>query len=143
MKRLPKPSPAMVVAVISLIVAIGGTAAALPGKRSVGNNDLRKESVGARAIGSALLDYSKVFPSPDPVAGDGVFTEAEASIRCPKRAPFAFDPSIGNMGPKAFEMRRNTLPNRWGGPAGYRFIISTDEGPGVGYAMKVNCLRRR
>lgn len=143
MKRIPKPSPALVVAMISLIVAIGGTAVALPGKRTVGSNDLRTGSVGARAIGGASLSYQAGVRSTDPVAGDGVFTETEGSIRCPGKAPFAFDPSIGNMGPRAYEMRRNALPNRWGGPAGYRFIITSDEGPEVGFAMKVNCLPRR
>ncbi|MBK8293913.1 MAG: hypothetical protein IPK93_03725 [Solirubrobacterales bacterium] len=142
MKRIPRPSPAMVVAMISLIVAIGGTAVALPGKGTVGSNDLRKNSVGARSMGAAILGYSQVFPSTDPVAGDGTFTETEGSIRCPAKAPFAFDPSIGNMGPRAFEMRRNALPNRWGGPAGYRFIITSDEGPDLGFTMKVNCLPR-
>ena len=143
MKRIPKPSPAMVVALISLIVAIGGTAVALPGMRTVSSDDLRKESVGARAIGGTILDHVGGLPSTDPVAEDGQFTETEGSIRCPSKAPFAFDPSIGNMGPQAFELRRFALPNRWGGPAGYRFIISTDEGPDVGYTMKVNCLPTR
>ncbi|MGK2955056.1 MAG: hypothetical protein ACSLFI_05225, partial [Solirubrobacterales bacterium] len=106
MKRVPRPSPAMVVAMISLIVAIGGTAVALPGKRTVDNDDLRTDSIGARSFGSAVLGYSRGFASTDPVAKDGVFTETEGSIRCPEKAPFAFDPSIGNMGPQAFELRR-------------------------------------
>lgn len=143
MRRVPKPSPAMVVALISLIVAIGGTAVALPGKRTVGSDDLRTSSVGARAIGTAILGHSQVFPSTDPVAADDQFTETEGMIRCPTKAPFAFDPSVGNMGPRAFELRRFPLPNRWGGPAGYRFIVSSDEGSEVGFAIKVNCLRVR
>ena len=53
-----KPSPAMVIAVISLVVAIGGTAVALPGKRSVDSNDLRKDSVGARSLGKVLARHS-------------------------------------------------------------------------------------
>ncbi len=89
-----KPSPAMVIAVISLVVAIGGTAVALPGKRSVDSNDLRKDSVGARALGKVLVGVSSGLPSTDPVAEDGDFTEAEGTVRCPARAPFAFDPSI-------------------------------------------------
>ena len=51
MKRISRPSPAMVVAVISLIVAIGGTAVALPGKRTVGSDDLAK----ARDFYDALM----------------------------------------------------------------------------------------
>jgi hypothetical protein len=143
LKGMPRPSPAMVVAVISLIVAIGGTAIALPGKKTVGKGDLRDGSVGARSLGRGVLDHSKGLKSADPVAGDGVFTQTEGVIRCPSKSPFALDPSIGNMGPEAFELRRNSLANRWGGPGGYRFIISTDQGPEVGYAMKLNCLPRR
>ena len=143
MRRVPKPSPAMVVALISLIVAIGGTAVALPGKRTVGSDDLRTGSAGARSIGSAMLGFQTGMRSTDPVAGDGLFTETEGMIRCPTKAPFAFDPSVGNMGPRAFELRRFPLPNRWGGPAGYRFIVSSDEGSEVGFAINVNCLRVR
>jgi len=143
MNRFSKPSPAMVVAIISLIVAIGGTAAALPGKFTVGGDDLKKNSVGARSIGRTILDFGLVVGSSDPVEGDGVFTEMEGSIRCPTKAPFAFDPSIGNLGPKAFLIRRSTLANGFGGPGGYRFILSSDEGPDVGYGITVNCLLRR
>ncbi len=142
MNRIPRPSPAMVVAVISLIVAIGGTAVALPGKFSVGRDDLKKSSIGARSLGRMLLEHRQGLTSADVTERDGVFTETEAEIRCPAKAPFALDPSIGMMGPLAFERRRSVIANRWGGPGGYRFIISSDEGP-VGYVMKVNCLPKR
>ncbi len=138
-----KPSPAMVVAVISLIVAIGGTAVALPGKRSVDSNDLRKDSIGARSIGKVVLGTGGQLPSTDPVAGDGKFTEAEGTIRCPARAPFAFDPSIGNMGPLAYEVSRTVVINRFGGPGGYIFRVLSDRGSGLAFTMKVNCLSRR
>lgn len=143
MKRVPRPSPAMVVAVISLIMAIGGTAFALPGRFSVGRDDLKQSVVGARAIGKVVLEHRWVMESRDAVANDGIFTESEGEIRCPARAPFAFDPSIGMMGPLAYERRRSVIANRWGGPGGYRFIVSGDEGPQVGYTMKVNCLPKR
>lgn len=142
MRRMPRPSPAMVVAVISLIVAIGGTATALPGRFKVDRNDLRNSVVGARSIGKVVLEHRQGLPSIDPVAGDGIFTETEGEIRCPPRAPFAFDPSVGIMGPAAFEQRRSVIANRWGGPGGYRFTVSSDEGQ-VGYVMKVNCLPKR
>ena len=143
MRRISRPSPAMVVAIISLIVAIGGTAVALPGERTVGKDDLRTGSVGARAMGSSLLGFGSVFPSTDPVAADGVFTEAEGSIRCPEKAPYAMEPFLNGTGRRAYETRRTVLPNRWGGPGGYRFIVSSDEGPDVGFTMTVNCLPRR
>jgi hypothetical protein len=45
-----RPSPAGVLAFIALGIAIGGTATALPGTRTVQDNDLRTNSVTARAI---------------------------------------------------------------------------------------------
>jgi hypothetical protein len=133
----------MIVALIALIVAIGGTAAALPGKFTVGRDDLKNSSVGARALGKMLVGHTQVVESTDPVAGDGNFTETEGKIRCPAKAPTALDPSVGNMGPRSFEMRRTALTNRFGSPGGYRFVITGDEGPDFGYAMKVNCLFSR
>ena len=133
----------MVVAVISLIVAIGGTAVALPGQRTVGGNDLKNNSAGARSLGRALLNHASGLASTDPVAADGEFTEIEGSVRCPAWAPFAFDPSISDLGPDAFETGRTVMTNRFGGPVGYFFRVSTDDGPDVGYTMKVNCLPRR
>jgi hypothetical protein len=133
----------MVVAVVSLIVAIGGTAVALPGKRSVDSNDLRRDSVGARSLGKVALGVSAGLPSTDPVAGDGEFTEAEGRVRCPSRAPFAFDPSISGMGPSAYEVSRTALVNRFGGPGGYLFRVVSDRGSGLSFTMKVNCLSRR
>lgn len=138
-----KPSPAMVVAVISLIVAIGGTAVALPGKRSVDSNDLRKNSVGARSLGKVLLGTGSLIASTDPVAEDGNFTEAEGTVRCPARAPFAFDPSISGMGPLAYEVSRTVVINRFGGPGGYIFRVVSDAGPGPSFGVQVNCLSRR
>jgi hypothetical protein len=133
----------MVVAAISLIVAIGGTAFALPGRRSIDSNDLRKDSVGARSLGKVLFGIGSLISSTDTVADDGIFTEAEGSVRCPARAPFAFDPSIGNMGPLAYEVRRRVLLNRFGGPGGYEFRVLSDLGPDLSFTMQVNCLARR
>ena len=133
----------MVVAVISLVVAIGGTAVALPGKRSIDSNDLRKDSVGARSLGKVLFGVGSLIPSTDLVAEDGNFTEAEGTVRCPARAPFAFDPSISGMGPLAYEVSRSVVLNRFGGPGGYTFRILSDRGTGSAFTMKVNCLSRR
>lgn len=143
MGRIPKPSPAMVVAIISLIVAIGGTAFALPGKFTVGRDDLKDGSVGARALGRATLDYGFNMKSLDTIAGDGVLVESEGTVRCPSRAPFAMDPTVSGIGPQAFETRRVTLANRWDGPGGYKFTITSDEGPDAVYGLSVNCLPSR
>ena len=143
MKSRLRPSPAMVVAVISLIVAIGGTAVALPGKFRVGAEDLRTDSVGARALGKVFLGKVALISSNDPIRDDGNFTELEGSVRCPDWAPFAFDPSISGLGPLAYETNRNALLNRFSGPGGYEFEVISDKGSGSAFTMKVNCLARR
>jgi hypothetical protein len=133
----------MVVAVISLIVALGGTAVALPGSLLVGQDDLRDSSVGARALGKVSLGRVSLLSSDDPVREDGNFTELEGAIRCPGRAPFAFDPSISGLSPLSYETNRSVVVNRFGGPGGYEFEVMSDEGSGLAFTMKVNCLARR
>jgi hypothetical protein len=133
----------MVVALIALVVAIGGTAAALPGKFTVGRDDLRSGSVGARALGSMYMGKSLVLKSEDPVPNDGQFTESIGTITCPAKAPTAIDPFIAGLGRSAFELNRSAVANRFGGPAGYRFTVTGDDGPDVGYTMTVNCLFAR
>lgn len=143
MGRIPRPSPAMLVAMISLIVAIGGTAFALPGKFSVGRDDLKEGSIGARSLGRATLDYGFAVQSTDSFAGDGIFTETIATIRCPAKSPFAFDPFVSGLGARAFQSRRTTFTNRWGGPGAFRYVISSDEGPDKFFGLSVNCLPTR
>jgi hypothetical protein len=143
MRRIPRPSPAMVVALIALTIAIGGTAFALPGKFTVGRDDLKTSSVGARALGKGVLEQIALMPSRDLTAGDGHFTELEGVITCPAKAPFAFDPSVGPMGPSAIEVSQMSIPNRWKGPGGYRFRVLSDRGPNVAFTMRVNCLPAR
>lgn len=143
MGRIPRPSPALVVATISLIVAIGGTAVALPGKFTIGRDDLKEASVGARSIGRASLNVTASIITSDPTARDGVFTETTGVVACPTRAPFAFDPSVTGLGPLAYEARRTTFANRWGGPGSFRIVLTSDEGPGAIHALKVNCLPSR
>ena len=138
-----RPTPSMAVAVISLIVAISGTAVALPGGLGTGPEDMRRNSVGARALGEVFLANVAGLASTDPLRSDGRFAELEGSVRCPARAPFAFDPSIGRLGPLAYEVNRNVTLNRFGGPGGYEFEVMSDEGPGITFTMKVNCLARR
>ena len=143
MRGIPRPSPAMVVALIALIVAIGGTAVALPGKFTVGRDDLKKSSVGARALGGMYVGRSLVLKSEDLVAGDGQFTESVGSILCPSKAPTAIDPFVGGLSETAFEVNRSAVSNKWKAPQGYRFTVRSDDGPDVCYTMKVNCLFAR
>ena len=48
--RKAKPSPAMVVAFVALLAALGGTAGALSGKNGVDNNDIKKNAVDSANI---------------------------------------------------------------------------------------------
>jgi hypothetical protein len=48
--RNRRPSPALVLSIAALVAALGGTAAALPGKNSVDRNDLRKGAVASKSI---------------------------------------------------------------------------------------------
>lgn len=141
MKRVPRPSPAMIVAIIALIVAVGGTATALPGRFTVGRKDLKKESVGARSLGRAV-QHRAIIWSNDETPHDGIFREAEGEIMCPPKAPLAFDPYIIGMGPRAYEIHRSTILNKWKSPGGYWFRITTDDGE-AGYSLRVSCLPRR
>jgi hypothetical protein len=48
--RKAKPSPAMAVAFVALLAALGGTAGALSGKNGVDNNDIKKNAVDSANI---------------------------------------------------------------------------------------------
>ena len=52
MKRLAskRPSPALVLSVIAVLIALGGQAGALPGKHSVGKGDIAKGAVTSRSL---------------------------------------------------------------------------------------------
>ena len=74
------------------------------------------------------LDHTKVLALKDPVAGEGLFARIEVTIHCPFKAPFAFDPAMGNIGPAAFDLQRKSIADSLAVPA-FRFIVSTDQGP--------------
>jgi hypothetical protein len=53
---LRRPSPAMVVAVIALVAALGGAAVALPGRNSVRSNDIKPHNVRLSDIARGAVD---------------------------------------------------------------------------------------
>ena len=53
-----RPTPAMFVALIALVMAMSGAAVALPGKNSVDSTDLAKGSVTTRAIAKGAIQGS-------------------------------------------------------------------------------------
>jgi hypothetical protein len=67
--RPGRPSPAMVVACIGLIVALTGTAWAALGKNSVGSKQLKKGAVKTADLGGAAVTSAKL--------GDGAVTSAK------------------------------------------------------------------
>jgi hypothetical protein len=54
-----KPSPAMAVALVALIVALSGSAIALPGKNKVDKNDIKRNAVGAKQIKAGAVGGSE------------------------------------------------------------------------------------
>jgi hypothetical protein len=54
------PSPAMAVAFLALLVALSGTAVALPGKNTVDSGDIKKGAVKASDVGKNALTSGKV-----------------------------------------------------------------------------------
>jgi hypothetical protein len=51
-----RPSPAMVVAVVALVAALGGAAVALPGRNSVRSNDIKTHNVRLSDIARGAVD---------------------------------------------------------------------------------------
>jgi hypothetical protein len=49
------PSPALIVAMVALVAALGGTAIALPGKKTVSRNDIKVEAVRSKQIGDGKV----------------------------------------------------------------------------------------
>src|SRR4051794_6412022 len=58
-KRLRRPSPALVVAVIALVAALGGVATALPGRNSVRSDDIARHAVRNADIAKGAVDGFK------------------------------------------------------------------------------------
>jgi len=79
--RERRPSPALVVSMIALGVALAGTAGALPGKNSVRSNDIAKGAVRAKNLGAVVVRAEGIRDL-DSTAGDGVWTSSGDSAPC-------------------------------------------------------------
>ncbi len=60
-KRLSLPSPAMAVAFLALLAALAGTAVALPGRNSVGIDDMRSNSVGKAELRTGSTGKAEIL----------------------------------------------------------------------------------
>jgi hypothetical protein len=79
--RNRRPSPALVISLIALAVALAGTAGALPGRNSVKSNDIAHGAVRAGDLGAVAV-RSEPIRDLDPVANDGVWTQSANSAAC-------------------------------------------------------------
>ena len=73
--KAARPSPAMGVAFLALLLALGGTASALKGKNSVDNGDLKKNAVTSNKIKNENVtgdDVSESSLGEVPLAANGV-----------------------------------------------------------------------
>jgi hypothetical protein len=55
-----RPSPALIVALIALVIAMSGAAVALPGKNTVGSGDIKKGAIGSKQIKPRAIKGSDV-----------------------------------------------------------------------------------
>lgn len=108
-----RPSPALTISILALVVASVGTASALPGKGKVKANDLAKNavrakaiaegavttralapgavgngqladgSVGAEKLGSVVIVEGPTSGFNDPSAGDGLWAASQSDAQCP------------------------------------------------------------
>jgi hypothetical protein len=60
MFQLKRPSPALLISIIALVLAATGVAGALPGKKSVDKNDLKKSVVKTKTIQNSAVTTAKL-----------------------------------------------------------------------------------
>lgn len=138
--RERRPSPALVVSMIALGVALAGTAGALPGKNSVRSNDIAKGAVRAQDLGAVVVRTAAIRDI-DPAAGDGVWTSSTNSAFCRRGErlvsggvrtgtfPVPTEVRIGQSEPR--ESKR-----QWAA------TISTDTGGSARYGVVAMCLKK-
>jgi hypothetical protein len=82
--KVPHPSPAMVVAIVALFVALGGTALAFTlGRNSVHSKNIAPGAVRAKDLGKLTLHFGKIIDK-DTTAFDGSFFYAIGHAVCDK-----------------------------------------------------------
>jgi hypothetical protein len=81
--KLRCPSPAMVVALLALFLAVGGNVVAYGlGRNSVHSRDIAPGAVRANDLGKLEFRKSGPIEDRDAVAHDGVYAEAGARAKC-------------------------------------------------------------
>ena len=81
--KLRRPSPAMIVALLALFLAVGGNVVAYGvGRNSVHSSDIAPGAVKASDLGHFQLRRSGPILDPDPTAHDGIYTGAGGRAKC-------------------------------------------------------------
>ncbi len=81
--RLRRPSPAMVVALLALFLAVGGNVVAYGlGRNSVHSRDIAPGAVRANDLGKFKFRKSGPIADRDTVAHDGIYAEAGGRAKC-------------------------------------------------------------
>ena len=79
-KQRRTPSPATLIAIAALFVALGGTAYGLA-RNSVGTHQIKPRAIHAKNLGPMKLRWGKVQDF-DTTAGDGTFNIASGHTQC-------------------------------------------------------------
>jgi hypothetical protein len=99
-RRIPRPSPALIVSVIALCFACSGVAIGLPGKNTVDGNDLKKNVVRTKNIKNKAVTGAKIANGA--VAGTKI---ADGAVDGAKVAPDSLS------GAQINESSLGTVPN--------------------------------
>ena len=81
--KLRRPSPAMIVALLALFLAVGGNVVAYGlGRNSVHSRDIAPGAVRANDLGKLEFRRSGTIEDRDTVAHDGIYAEAGGRAKC-------------------------------------------------------------
>jgi hypothetical protein len=137
--RNRRPSPALVISLIALAVALAGTAGALPGRNSVKSNDIAPKSVHARHLGGTVLHVTPLIDR-DSTAGDGVWTTSTDSAVCRSGRLLSGGVRTGQFPPPSAAAVTQTEPR----PGNRQWVgsVSTDTGGTARFSVVAYCLKR-
>jgi hypothetical protein len=136
--KLRRPSPALVVALLALFLAVGGNVVAYGlGRNSVQSRDIAPRAVKASDLGHFKLRRSGPIPDRDTTAHDGIYAEAGGRAKCKPGERLISGGSEAPSGEKATPYMRivdqGPVPAeeawqvRWasdmGGAAGEEFVV--------------------
>jgi hypothetical protein len=138
--RIRKPSPALVVNLIALLVALSGVAVALPGKNTVDSGDVKKNSLKSsdyknnKMKGADILE-SSLGQVPSAAAADTANQAANASTVGPGAGIHPIDFNVNGTVPETTVLDLNGLQILAScGPAG-TFARSTKAGKLAGHVV--------